>query len=122
MLERPFSKDEELEAVNDCDGNNAPGPDEMNLNFIKANWGEIEEDFMRFTLEFYIDGDLVKDLNNSFIALIPKYANPEAITHYRPISLVGLLYKVISKILANRLKRVMNSIIGENQMAFVANR
>ena len=96
-----------------CDGNKAPGPDGMNLNFIKANWGVIQGDFMRFLHEFYEEGSIVKDLNNTFIALIPKCGSPESMKDFRPISLVSSLYKVLSEILANRLKRVMDSIIGE---------
>ena len=51
-----------------------------------------------------------------------KRANPESMRDYRPISLVGSFYKILAKVLANRMKFVMNSVIGENQMAFVNNR
>ena len=82
----------------------------------------LEVDFLRFLHEFYSEGSIVKDLNSTFIALIPKCGNPESVRDFRPISLVSSLYKVLSKILANRLKRVMDSIIGETHMAFFNNR
>ncbi|KAK0607568.1 hypothetical protein LWI29_016836 [Acer saccharum] len=122
MLEDRFKEEEVWEAVCNCDGNKAPGPDGLNLNFIKANWGVIRMDFMQFIQEFYDDGKIVRDLNKTFITLIPKCGHPETVRDFRPISLVSSMYKILAKVLANRLKKVMDSVIGENQMAFVANR
>ena len=63
-----------------------------------------------------------KEINAAFLTLIPKVLNPEDLREYRPISLVGCVYKVLSKILTNRLKKVLPSIIGPFQGAFVQNR
>ncbi|KAK3183580.1 hypothetical protein Dsin_030866 [Dipteronia sinensis] len=120
-LEEPFTWEKVLVAVEGCDENKAPGPDGMNLNFLKVNWEEFQEDFMRFLSEFYVEGSIVKDINKTFIVLIPKCGNPESMKDFRPISLVGSLYKVLSKVLAYRLRRVMDSIISETHMAFVKN-
>ncbi|KAK3231409.1 hypothetical protein Dsin_003290 [Dipteronia sinensis] len=106
----------------ECDGNKAPCSDGLNLNFIKANWEAIKGDFMAFICEFYEDGSMVKDLNCTFIALIPKKVKPNSIKDYRPISLVGSMYKIFAKVFANRLKKVMNSVIDPNKMAFVKDR
>ncbi|KAK2652395.1 hypothetical protein Ddye_012251 [Dipteronia dyeriana] len=76
---------------------------------------------MKFITEFHKESIIVKDLNRTFIALIPKKGKPETLKDFRPISLVGLMYKVLAKDLANRLKKVMNLIIGDTQMAFVQN-
>ncbi|KAK3220120.1 hypothetical protein Dsin_014090 [Dipteronia sinensis] len=121
-LEGNFSIEEAWEALCSCDGNKAPGPDGLNLNFIKENWVVIREDFLKFLKEFFKDGSIVKELNNTFIALIPKVSKPTTLKEFRPISLVGSKYKILAKILANRIKKVMNSVIGENQMAFIQNR
>ncbi|KAK0595713.1 hypothetical protein LWI29_009285 [Acer saccharum] len=121
-LEEKFSLDEVKEALASCDGNKAPGPDGFNIGFVKANWEVIEDDFLKFLEEFHRDGPVVKEINRSFIALIPKCDNAEVLSNFRPISLVGSLYKILAKILANRLKKVINSVIGESQMAFVKNR
>ena len=55
-----------LEALSSCDGNKAPGPDGFNLNFFKAHWEDIMEDFMGFIREFYKEGSIVRDLNHTF--------------------------------------------------------
>ncbi|KAK3219223.1 hypothetical protein Dsin_013193 [Dipteronia sinensis] len=122
VLDEGFSEEEVWGAVSGCDGNKAPGPDDLNLNFIKANWKVIQGDFMKFIHEFHKDGSIVKDLNKTFVALIPKCSHPETMKDFRPISLVGSMYKLLAKVLANRLKVVMNSVIEEYQMAFVKDR
>ncbi|KAK3205182.1 hypothetical protein Dsin_019228 [Dipteronia sinensis] len=65
---------------------------------------------------------IIKELNVTFIALIPKIKSQVSMGDFRPISLVRAMYKIIAKILANWLKRVMNSVIGESQMAFLKGR
>ncbi|KAK3219250.1 hypothetical protein Dsin_013220 [Dipteronia sinensis] len=118
-LEARFTYEEVLEALNGCDGNKASGPDGLNLNFVKAQWEIIKGDFMNFINVFHTDNSLVKNLNATFIALIPKIKRPKLVGDYRPICLVGAMYKILAKILTNRLKKVMNTVIGESEMAFV---
>ena len=65
---------------------------------------------------------LLKSINHTFITLISKVKNPERVTEFRPISLCNVIYKIISKVIANRLKPLLNSIISETQGAFIANR
>ncbi|KAK3199589.1 hypothetical protein Dsin_023004 [Dipteronia sinensis] len=122
VLEEDFSTEEVRSALCNCNGNKAPGPDGLNLHFIKSNWEVIREDFMEFLKEFHRDRSIVKDLNMPFIALISKVGKPETIRDFRLISLIGSMYKILAKVLANRLKKVMNSVIGEFQMSFVSSR
>ena len=65
---------------------------------------------------------LLEQLNHTFITLIPKKKNPEFASKFRPISLCNVLYKIFSKVLANRLKKILPNIITENQGAFTKSR
>ena len=71
---------------------------------------------------FYLfqHGTFPKSGNSSFIALIPKTHNANMVKDFRPITLIGSLYKSISKILANRLVVVLGDIVNEVQLAFIA--
>jgi hypothetical protein len=62
---------------------------------------------------------LTKGINSTFIALIPKVESPQCLSDFRPISLVNCLYKILSKVLANRLRNVIGSVISTSQSAFV---
>lgn len=70
----------------------------------------------------FVNGGFPKVINASFIALIPKVQDPQSLNQYRPISLIGSIYKIVAKLLAKRLKRVMPNIIDERLIAFVEGR
>ncbi|KAK3188531.1 hypothetical protein Dsin_028092 [Dipteronia sinensis] len=72
--------------------------------------------------DFHLNGEIMKEFKQMFIALIPKCTKPETMKNFKPISLIGSLYKILAKVLANRMKRVTSSVIGETQMTFVKNR
>jgi len=74
---------------------------------------------MRFLSEFHRNGKLTKGVNATFIALIPKVVSPQRLNDFRPISLVGCMYKVLAKVLANRLRNVIGSVVSDSQFAFV---
>ncbi|GKV49628.1 hypothetical protein SLEP1_g56369 [Rubroshorea leprosula] len=121
-LERPFSEEEIEEGLKSCEGTKAPGPDGFNFSFLKFAWNCLKEDFMSFFAEFHQNGRLVRGLNSSFITLIPKKLNPLELKDFRPISLIGCLYKLLAKVLANRLKGVMSGIISDTQSTFLGGR
>jgi len=70
---------------------------------------------------FFIDGKLLKQVNHTLIALIPKVENPTTTTQFRPINLCNSLYKIIAKILVNRMHPVLGKIIDLVESAFVPN-
>ncbi|XP_028113522.1 uncharacterized protein LOC114311595 [Camellia sinensis] len=82
----------------------------------------MKTDIFKFMQEFYQHIKLVKELNSSFITLIPKKESPNGLTDYRPISLVGVVYKILAKVLSRRLKQVLPNVISEVEMAFLGGR
>jgi hypothetical protein len=71
---------------------------------------------------FFLHNQLLREQNHTFIALIPKKLGASSVYHFRPISLCNIIYKIISKLLANRLKPLLTNIISPFQTAFVPNR
>ncbi|MCI31436.1 cysteine-rich receptor-like protein kinase, partial [Trifolium medium] len=100
----------------------SPGPNGINFGFIKEFWAELQDDVMRFISEFHQNGKLTKGLNSTFIVLIPKIDSHQRLNDFRPILLVGCLYKILVKVLANRLLLVIGSVIFESQTTFVKDR
>nr|GEV79630.1 RNA-directed DNA polymerase, eukaryota, reverse transcriptase zinc-binding domain protein [Tanacetum cinerariifolium] len=101
---------------------NQLGPDGVTFGFIRRYWSLIEKDVVAAVQHFFTSGNFPKGCNASFIALIPKIPNAKLVKDFRPISLIGSLYKVIAKILANRLVGVLEDLVSEVQSAFVADR
>ncbi|XP_058777028.1 uncharacterized protein LOC131651376 [Vicia villosa] len=122
QLEAPFSMEEVKGVVWECDGEKCPGPDGFNFNFLRKCWGIIEKDVFDFVSEFHSRANLPKAISASFTALIPKIDNPQRLNEYRPISLVTCLYKILAKVLANRLKKCIGVLISSAQTAFVPGR
>ena len=77
---------------------------------------------MKFLSDFHNSDDFDRCINSSFLTLIPKCSNPSNLYEYRPISLVGCVYKILSKVLVNRLRLVVDEVVGANQFAFVKGR
>lgn len=122
MLVNSFSLEEVEEIVHSFDGNKSPGLDGYNFKFIQTFWSLIKEEVWGMINDFFASGRLPMSFSSYFVALIPKVKNPQCLNEVRQISLLGCLYKIISKLLAGRLKKVLDSIISNNQFAFLANR
>jgi hypothetical protein len=82
----------------------------------------IKGDFMAVFTKFYDRGEFVKSINSTFITLIPKVKGAKEIKDFHPISLVGGIYKIIAKVLANRMRSVMDKVISKPQHAFIKGR
>ncbi|XP_028101439.1 uncharacterized protein LOC114300778 [Camellia sinensis] len=122
LLEAKFSEEEVWAAVIDCNGNKAPGPDGFNMMFFQKFWKMLKEEVLNFMKEFHSSGRLASGFNSTFITLIPKKEKAITLNEFRPISFVGSVYKILSNVLASRLKKVMPMIIGDSQSAFLGGR
>lgn len=122
FLDSPFTIEEIKNAVWVCGRSKAPGPDGFTFKFIKQYWDTIGNDFVDMVKRFELDGFIPRGCNSSFIALVPKKYDPVHVSDYRPISLLGCQYKVIAKLLANRLIQVVSSIVSEVQSAYIKGR
>jgi hypothetical protein len=100
----------------------SPGPDGMSACFYQNAWSTVRNEVCMAILEFLNGGNFDASINETYITLIAKVKTPSRITIYRPISLCNVLYKLIAKVLANRLKKVLPHIILANQSAFVPGR
>ncbi|GKA74316.1 RNA-directed DNA polymerase, eukaryota [Tanacetum coccineum] len=121
-LERPFTKEEIKGAVWDYGLNKSPGPDGFTFGFYQRYWNLLAHDIVEAVNHFFTHGFCSKGCNSSFIALIPKTHDSKLVKDFRPISLIGSLYKIITNILANRFVIVMGNLVNEVQSAFIENR
>ena len=121
-LERPFEEIEIFEVIKEFNGDKSPGLDSFSMAFFQACWGVLKSDIMAMFHHFHVIGQFEKSLNATFIALIPKKAAAVEVKDFRPISLVGGVYKILAKVLAIRLCMVLGDIISAPQNAFVLNR
>ncbi|GJW12946.1 zinc knuckle CX2CX4HX4C containing protein [Tanacetum coccineum] len=97
-------------------------PFNLDLREEEACYGIVSNDVTRAVQEFFTNGTLLKELNHTIIALIPKIASPSCINDYRPKSCCNVMYKCISKILSNRLKDSLKDLVSLNQSVFVPGR
>ncbi len=100
----------------------ALGPDGMPPLFFQKYWKVVGPEVTQGVLSCLNLGHILNAINHTFITLIPKVKTPERITEFRPISLCNVTYKLISKVIANRLKCILSSIISKAQSVFVPGR
>ena len=117
-LTREFTKAEVVHALKQLAPLKASGPDGMPSIFYQHYWHLIGDDVARAMLFCLQNGHFPPDLNHTYLTLIPKVKKPEQVTEFRPIALCNVLYKLVSKVLANRLKKILPLIISETQSAF----
>nr|GEV76896.1 RNA-directed DNA polymerase, eukaryota [Tanacetum cinerariifolium] len=122
FLDSSVSVSEIKNAIWDCGSDKSPGPDSFTFAFYKEYWNMIQRDVVEFVHHFLNSGSLPRGCNTSFITLILKVPNPMVISDFRPISHIRAQYKIIAKVLANRLARVIDTIISQEQSAFIKHR
>ncbi|XP_027343074.1 uncharacterized protein LOC113855643 [Abrus precatorius] len=121
-LMQHFTLEEVVDMIHSCSEDKSSGSDVFNFAFLKKFWPLLKEEIMWMLRDFYRNASFPKEINSYFVALIPKTTCPQGLEEDRSISLVGCLYKVVAKLLANRLKRVLDPVIAHTQTTFVPKR
>jgi hypothetical protein len=118
MLIAPFTEDEVRKALFAIGDFKAPGTDGMHAIFFKKFWPFVGGAITKEVPESLQTGVIPSGWNETTIILISKVDNSELITQFRPIRLFNMLYKIILKVLANRLKIILPNVVSLNQSAF----
>lgn len=121
-LEAPFTKQEIDLVVSSLPNNKSPGLDGFSSKFIKGCWTLIAPGFYMLCEALFYGSPCLRNLNSSHIALIPKKDGTTSASDYRPISLLNSSIKLITKLLANRLQKVIKGLIHKNQYGFIKTR
>ena len=118
-LSKPYTREEVDMAIKNMASMIALGPNGMPPIFYQTFWPDIGLEVLDVILLCLNLGTLLKSINQTFITFTPKANNPESVTEFRPISLCNVIYKILSKVIVNRLKPILNSIISKAQSAFI---
>jgi ribonuclease HI len=121
-LEAKVTKDEVKKALFDMDPDKAPGPDGFSARFLQACWQIVEKDLLKMVQKSQNTQRIGGSTNSAFLALLPKEKGANNFSRFRPISLCNIGYKIITKVIANRLKCILPKIIPENQGGFIQGR
>jgi hypothetical protein len=121
-LNQEYTNEEIKSALFQMGPTKAPGPDGFPAIFYQRHWDLLEQDICSAVRGFLAGEDIPEGFNDSIIVLIPKVNNPDSLSNFRPISLCNVVYKIASKVLANRLKIILPKIVSEQQSAFVPGR
>jgi exonuclease III len=121
-LLKEFTMEEVDAALSQMHPLKSPGPDGFSACFYQRSWDTVRMEVGKAVLDFVNFGNFDHSINTTHIVLIPKKKNPSRVTDYRPISLCNVLYKLMAKVLANRMKHVLNLIISPHQSAFLPGR
>ena len=121
-LVQPFTKEEIVLLIKKIPVDKAPGPDGFNGMFVKKCWQIIKDDFNKLCDDFFNLNVNLESINNSLITLVAKINSPEIVNDFRPISLLNLDFKLLTKLLADRQQLVILQLLHANQYGFIRSR
>ncbi|GJZ39108.1 hypothetical protein Tco_0585671 [Tanacetum coccineum] len=122
FMVRPISKEEVKETIFGMEDDKEPGPDGFSAKFVKSSWSIIGNELCATIQDFFGNGKLLKEVNATIIALVPKTQSPSNVSEFRPIACCNILYKCITKVISNRIKGVIGNLVSESQSAFIPSR
>jgi len=103
-------------------GTKSPGPDGIHAIFYKENWQTVSSSFLNFINTAIETGFVPSSFLTAHMILIPKEPNPDLINKFRPITLLNVTYKVLTKLIVNRLRPLLNDLVGPFQTSFIPSR
>lgn len=118
----PFRDEEIKTAVFSMHPDKSPGPDGFNPAFFQTYWEIVGRDVVNFCKSFFATGELPNGINSTLVCLIPKVKQPRQVNELRPISLCNVLMRILSKVMTNRLKPCIKSLVSDKQSAFIEGR
>lgn len=121
-LLREFSKEEIYAALQQMSPHKALRPDGFSTWFFQDKWDVVGEEVCQSVLYILNSGTTDPEFNFTYVALIPKNMNPKRVIEFRPISLYNVFYKIILKVIANKLNVILPDLISPNQSAFILGR
>ena len=122
ILIKSVIMDEIKKVVDGMEDDRAPGPDGFNATFIKICWDVVKKDLFKMISKYQRCTKIGGSTNSAFLALIPKEKNAKSFDRFRSISLCNIGYKIITKIMAGRLKTILPYLVPKNQGGFIKER
>ncbi|KAK4259900.1 hypothetical protein QN277_006188 [Acacia crassicarpa] len=116
---RDVSEQDIKEAICSMGALKSPGPDGFSALFYQNQWNTIRASVVKYVKSLFANPQAIREVNDTFIVLIPKKDHPETMGDMRPISLCNVIYKVVTKILVARMKTILPQVIAPNQCSFV---
>lgn len=109
-------------ALFDMNPHKAPGEDGYPAIFFQKCWDTVADSIYQFVNQVWVTPSLISSINNTLIVMIPKIDKPEFVSQFRPIALCNVIYKIISKVIVNRIKPLLDGIISPYQSSFIPGR
>ena len=122
LLSYPVTRKEVFEGLGRMKPFKAPGPDGMHTSFYQRNWNIVKEVVVREVCLIFSSGVMPNHLNQTLITLIPKCTGANYLGSFRPISLCNTIYKIVTKIIVQRIRPLLDKLVSPLQIAFVPGR
>jgi hypothetical protein len=118
-LNKPIAEEEIDQVIQEMTNGKAPGPDGFTVEFFKSCWEVFKYDVYKVVEDSRRSASIIKVLNATMITLIPKENEAKTPDRYKHIALCNVVYKIISKVVENRLKPLLPTLISQEQAGFV---
>lgn len=122
LLSASISYEEVRSAIFGMGSFKSPGPDGFHPLFLKSQWNIVGHFMHDLVVGIFLDPSKIGEINQTFISLIPKCDDPSIIVQFRPIAICNVSYKVVTKIISQRLKSILPYVVSSNQSNFILGR